>query len=83
MTPQEKAKELLDKYNLIVYRGSVPLETYVESIKKCALLSVEEIISTCSFSDHKRKHFFEECNAFPDCNFTSYWQEFEQEIEKL
>lgn len=73
MTPQEKAKELFDKYadefNFDdTYRG------YREQSKQCALIVVDEIINAIDFDwmevqNLDRQH--------------AYWQEVKQEIEKL
>lgn len=62
MTPQEKAKELVDKFNGCIYE--YPSELYPDDIeiktaKQCALVAVDEILSdTKSFlywSDVKRE----------------------------
>lgn len=68
MTPKEKAKELVDKYDETL--------TYLESkskAKQCALIAVEEIISEiCATSD---KYFI--------IHRLAYYKEVKQEIEKI
>ena len=69
MTPQKKAKELVDKFS------TVPLLDSYEA-KQCALIAVDEILDelleivTVTSSKHISKHI-------------NYYQEVKQEIEKL
>ena len=68
MTPQEKAKELVDRFDETL--------TYLESkqkAKQCALIAVEEILNTL--------YSIPFGNALD--NELEYWQEVKQEIEKL
>ena len=72
MTPQEKAKELFDKYadefNFDdTYRG------YREQSKQCALIVVDEIINYLTTS----------LDVQTSLIAVNYWQEVKQEIEKL
>jgi hypothetical protein len=68
MTPKEKARELVDKFNN--YSRIYPSLTYsidgefnlVNDSNKCALIAVEEILSW---------------------NQTKFWEDVKQEIEKL
>jgi hypothetical protein len=76
MTPQEKAKELVNKYKNPFNRiGCIPpSETMFDSTaKECALIAVDEVMNADwyipTFEDNKK--------------WTSYWKEVEQEIEKL
>jgi hypothetical protein len=73
MTPQEKAKELVDKFYL-VNSESVELETGeydlvlsldARDAKQCALLAVDEVLKECSWE------------------LTGYWMSVKQEIENL
>ena len=69
MTPKEKAKELLEKYDETL--------TYLESkskAKQCALIAVDEIIKSIDF-DWMEVQNLESQHR--------YWQEVKQEIEKL
>jgi hypothetical protein len=53
MTPKEKAKELVDKYNFLK-------EIFIPSIheqKQCALIAVDEILKSCYLEN---ECFFEE-----------------------
>lgn len=78
MTPKEKAKELIKKFNPFVYchLGSGILtntESYsaiIHSAKQCALIAVDEILNNDGFTQF-------------DVYLTEYWQEVKQEIEKL
>ncbi len=67
MTPKEKARELVDRYNKTVNTITN------KPIKQCALIAVDEIIYADwyipTFEDYKK--------------WTSYWKEVKQEIEKL
>jgi hypothetical protein len=67
MTPQEKAKELFDKYEYFVrmYNDDTPR---LDMQKQCALIAVDEILNLCWNGNLKAKE---------------YWQEVKQEIEKL
>ena len=46
-------------------------------------ICIDEIIKTCSFIDHTKKHCFEECNSYPDYHFASFWNEVKQHINNL
>ena len=77
MTPQEKAKDLVDKYDNTL--------TYLESkskAKQCALIAVDEIIKVCPYIRHKDWETLEQLNA-ANIYFVEYWNEVKQEIEKL
>ena len=63
MNPQEKAKELVDRY-------WEELEIGFDNSKKCALISVDEILS---FIEDDREGF----------SWKEYYQQVKQEIEKL
>jgi hypothetical protein len=68
MTPKEKAKELVDRFDETL--------TYLESkqkAKQCALIAVEEILNTL--------YSIPFGNALD--NELEYYQEVKQEIEKL
>jgi hypothetical protein len=74
MTPQQKAIELLDKMTFEIGKFNS---------KQCALIAVDEIISTCAFNDYKTKKYFEHCNDYDDSYFWTYWEEVKQEINLL
>jgi hypothetical protein len=67
MTPKEKAKELVDKYNFLK-------EIFTPSIheqKQCVLIAVDEILSFIDNSD------------FTNLYWLNYWTEVKEEINKL
>ena len=73
MTPQEKAKDLFNKFYL-VNSESVELETGeydlvlsldARDAKQCALIAVDEVLKECSWE------------------LTGYWMSVKQEIENL
>jgi hypothetical protein len=81
MTPKEKAKELLDRYNHIV-NGYVVIDNNTfehlknigyDKAKKCALIAVEEIV---------QNDYYRTANNRLICDLR-YWQEVKQEIENL
>ena len=66
MTPKEKAKELANRfYNEV---------KYMERAKVCALIAVDELISS-----HNKWDDYAQTNS----EEYYYWQEVKQEIEKL
>jgi hypothetical protein len=73
MTPQEKAEELLEKYDETL--------TYLESkskAKQCALIAVDMLIK-CTPSMNIYPPNFQSKNP----RVKEYWQEVKTEIEKL
>ena len=79
MTPQEKAKELYNKfYNTDSHGNSVKVR---ESLaKQCALIAVDEIIN-----NHPILPSPLACKSLDDCfvQATKFWKQVKQEIEKL
>jgi len=75
MTPKEKAKELLEKMNVIHYlKGNgLPVSMHKSQVKKCALIAVDEVLSIGIMT---------ECNWQIE-HLYSYWAEVKKEIEKL
>jgi hypothetical protein len=73
MTPREKAKELISKFNFEHLGDRYILHQTVKESKRCALIAVDEIINCDSFFKT-----LEDTKAF-----TKYWYEVQQEIEKL
>jgi protein-tyrosine-phosphatase len=67
MTPKEKAKELFDKMDMIIYTDQ---DNWKSQCKQCALIAVDEIIN--NYEDR-----------YKYCNSKIYWEEVQQEIEKL
>jgi len=70
MTPKDKAKELVYKFD-----DTMEFSTPQRFAKKCALIAVDEILQILVQDFEKGQH---RANDFLDC-----WQEVKQEIEKL
>lgn len=72
MTPQEKAKELVEKYWIYLRAGLLYDDEAKEDAKQCALIAVDE-------------HFKGMSLTFGGIGDRSlkFWQEVKQEIEKL
>lgn len=92
MTPQEKAKELVDKMMLYSFEKEDYIDDFPKYIvnykikkeyaKQCALISVDEIMRVCPYFDLKIRETEDQLSAF-DFQFVSYWEEVKKEIEKL
>ena len=67
MTPKEKAKELIDKYQFVYIQNY----TSMFEVKQCALIAVDEIFE--ALDEHH----------WQNRNVTEYYKEVKQEIEKL
>ena len=67
LTPKEKAKELIEKYQFV----EIANYTSMFEVKECALIAVDEIIDALDF------------NQWQNAKQINYWQEIKQEIEKL
>ena len=76
MTPKEKAKELLEKMNVIHHlKGNgLPVSMHKSQIKRCALIAVDEITQAIDFDWMEVQNLDRE---------HAYWEEVKQEIEKL
>lgn len=87
MTPQEKAEELVKKYEPYVcgYIGSSMLtnieypEQILKQAKQCVLIAVDEILWEIKFG--KKLDWISERKNGQE--YIVYWQEVKQEIEKL
>jgi len=76
MTPQEKAKELVKKFDVIHYlkfsQGKqLPVSMYKSQIKACALIAVDEILN-----HHSQEQGLYRIDTY-------YWEQVKAEIEKL
>lgn len=84
MTPQEKAKELIDKfYNYSSSLDEAMTHTQTQrwwSAKQCALIAVEEIIKPMNYP--KKYSFPSHITRHLSPPLERYWQEVKQEIEK-
>jgi len=68
MTPQEKAKELVEKF----YWRKTNHNVSVIDSKQLALIAVDEIINAIRYTDAKN-----------DLGYIGYWNKVKQEIENL
>jgi hypothetical protein len=71
MIPKDKAKELVLKYEKILFNRFTTEEDWVKCVE-CALLAVDEILSLNVFEDYSDW-----------TNTIEYWEEVRQEIDKL
>ncbi len=74
MIPQEKAKELVNKFRHET--DGIAGYNYDSVNIKCALIAVDEIINS-NFNEDFNGHFTDLYDA------VSYWKEVKEEIEKL
>ena len=69
MTPKEKANELFNKMDMIIYTDQ---DNWKSQCIRCALIAVDEILNTIEYSSQA-----------DELSKVNYWQEVKQEIEKL
>ena len=83
MTPSKKAENLLNKYTMNMFRGSVPLDIHVQQIKKCALIAVDESIENLEFI-HKPEYvsILIQGQFIDIYEAIEYWKKVKEEIEK-
>jgi len=74
MTPKDKAKELIDKFNFSIDHNTKVYTIYqnVDESKRCALIAVDEIIDAIDW------HEFETPNKE-----INYWLDVRKEINNL
>jgi hypothetical protein len=70
MTPKEKAKELVSKFNFEHTGQTYILHQTVDESKRCALIAVDEIIKAMD-------------NVMLPNPFKQYWNKVKQEIQEL
>jgi hypothetical protein len=70
MTPKEKAKELVSKFNFEHTGDSYTIFQNVDESKRCALIAVDEIINAMD-------------NVMLPNPFKQYWNKVKQEIQEL
>ena len=70
MTPQEKAKELVDKFYF-----DLPQWVNTEDAKICALIAVDEILKILEDDEN--------IYVLGDSSYINFWNNVKQEIEKL
>lgn len=73
MTPQEKAKELVDKFQKQIFFEITDERLDINESKGCALIAVEEILDV-DYYDMSEELFD---------NHIEYWEQVKHEIEKL
>jgi hypothetical protein len=80
MTPKEKAKELVDKYQYAVRFDESETQYFanMHSVKECALIAVDEIIKS---KPTYTSAIFQ--GSFLTSDNTDYWEEVKQEIQLL
>jgi hypothetical protein len=73
----------IDKANELIVKVLIKFEriTLIEA-KKIVLIAVDEIIKVCPYIRHKDWETLEQLNA-ENIYFVEFWQEVQQEIEKL
>jgi hypothetical protein len=72
MTPKEKARELVNKFYVILMKKNYPNVAQMDAARECALLTVEEILDDDMYD--MSEDFFDKR--------ISYHQEVKQEIKK-
>ena len=74
MTPKEKAEEIYTKF--------VRMESHCDDAQECALIAVDEIIKVCHYNSKENLSNWE-LVGLDDFEFSCYWNEVKEEIEKL
>ena len=87
MTPKEKAQELVNKFISYSYfsdgNNSMNRSYQQEdNAKQCALIAVDEIIKVCHYNSKENLSNWD-LVGLDDFEFSCYWQEVKQEINKL
>lgn len=78
MTPQGKAKELIDSFRQYAYDGSFHNEKIeLTSAKHCALIAVNEILRNAENYSEWKGSEFKELNQY------KYWQQVKEELGKV
>ena len=90
MTAKAKAKELLEKMNIVHYMKltgensnskGLPISMYDSQIKQCALNCVDQIIKSMPTNPLKNSYIMLYSEMVDEC--VEYWQQVKTEIEKL
>jgi len=68
MTPKEKAYELFSKFYYVIPSFELPIDDQVA--KECSLIAIDEIMKVVSFYNDTQAEYY-------------YWEEVQEEIEKL
>jgi hypothetical protein len=85
MTPEEKAKQLMEKYCMYLRANLLYAEDAKEDARVCALIAVDEIVESrkddIAFDDTMWENASEYYEPHP--MYLNYWKRVKQEIEKL
>ena len=71
MTPKEKADELFNKMDMIIYTDQ---DNWKSQCIRCAVVGVEEIINAITFNMYDEEAYDKENN---------FWEEVKSELERL
>ncbi len=72
MTPQQKAKELVNKFYRIIPLDKMTLD--FDLAKKCALIAVDELLEATKRYDY---------TLGPNPSYNDYWLKVKYQIEKI
>jgi hypothetical protein len=72
MTPQQKAKELVNKFYRIIPLDKMTID--FDLAKNCALIAVDELLETTKRYDY---------TLGPNPSYNDYWLKVKYQIEKL
>ena len=72
MTTKQKAKELIEKYDLILEDLSIYFDVRKNFVYKITLLAIDEILFALKYNMEE-----------PTSSSITYWQQVKQEIEKI
>lgn len=81
MTPQQKAKELVEKMCAfqVVHQYDEDGE-FIKRAKQCALIAVDEILK---IYEHVDENIIKRNEKYRPLDEYAYWQQVKEEIEKL
>ena len=74
MTPKEKAKELVNKFYVILMKKNYPNVAQMDAAKECGLILIDEILKENSKRGGENDEIIE---------YEPYWLQVKQEIENL
>ena len=85
MTPQQKAKQIYDKYVILTWIKFDEIETLsvVPETKKCAILSVDLILEELESYSDLESIIIKDGNYYSIIEIIDYWKKVKQEIQKL
>lgn len=79
MIAKEKAKEIVDKYVILLHKETPCVFDFNKAIQ-CALIAVDEIINNGNLEPQLKRHIG---NVPPLVIHLEYWEEVKQEIQNL